>query len=79
MYHLCKQTRAYDGTPYCGYSSNNIPCEFEKLEDAREKVKELNNFNPVGWNIWDSETGLLIEGFDFMAGDDFMELPPELY
>lgn len=71
MYHLCKQTRFYDGEPYCGYSSDNIPCEFEKLDDAQEKVKELNISNPVGWNIWDSETGELVDGFDFMEQIEF--------
>lgn len=68
MYHLFKQSRAYFGEPYCGYTSGNIPAEYDTLKEARHAVKEFHQFNPVGWNIWDSKTGELVEGVDFSKG-----------
>lgn len=65
MFHLCKQTRIYTGEPYCGYSSKNIPQEFISLYEAKEAQKELQKINPVGWNIYNAETGELVEGIDF--------------
>lgn len=64
MFHLCKQTRIYQGRPYCGYTSNNVPAEFKSLEVARKMQAMFNARNPVGWNIWDAETGKLVDGFD---------------
>ena len=59
-----KQTRLYAGFPYCGYSSNGIRAEADTLAAAQSLRDELQEFNPVGWNIWDSSTGKLVEGMD---------------
>lgn len=74
MYHIFKQTRVYEGEPYCGYTSFNHESgkkeklEFADLEEAKRFIQEyLNIVNPVGWNIWDAETGKLVEGNDFFA------------
>jgi hypothetical protein len=69
-FHLCKQTRLYDGEPYCGPTSDHKPMEFNTLQEARIAVIVLNNLNPTGWNIWDSETHKLVEGFDFHSGEE---------
>lgn len=65
MYHLCKQTRVYDGEAYCGPTSNGFPAEYITLEEARAARSDFIKRNPVGWNIYDSETGLLVDGVDF--------------
>lgn len=64
MYHIVKQTRVYDGDPYCGYSSDNIPMEFNTIEEAVIKAKELQLLNPVGWNVFDSSTRRCVYGKD---------------
>ena len=56
-YHLIKSTRVYDGYPYCGISSNNIPAETDTYDDAVKLQKKLLDNNPVGWYIIDSSTG----------------------
>lgn len=60
MYHIIKMSRLYTGNPYSGPSSDGIPLEFKDLADAQKRVLELNITNPVGWDIYDSETGLLV-------------------
>ena len=65
MFHLCKQSRIYNGSPYCGPTSGYIPAEYETKEQAIEAQIEFTNKNPVGWNIFDSVTGNLIDGYDF--------------
>jgi len=52
MYHLVKQTRNYEGRAYCGSTSNNIPAEFQTLEDAKIAQAKFNAKNPVGWVIY---------------------------
>ena len=64
MYHLCKQTRIYDGHPYCGPTSNGMPAQYDTLEEAKKAQAEFNERNPVGWNIYDEDTGKLIDGVD---------------
>jgi hypothetical protein len=65
MYHLCKQSRAYEGKPYCGPSSDGIPQEYSLLSIALKAKELLTKRNPVGWNIYDSETGKLVDGQEF--------------
>ncbi len=65
MFHLFKQTRVYDGYAYCGVTSYGKPAEYATLEKAQQAVKEFTERNPVGWNIYDADTGKLIEGFDY--------------
>jgi len=65
MYHLCKQSRVYNGHPYQGYTSNNIPAEYETFEEAKKARDVFNKSNPVGWNIYDSVSGELVDGIDF--------------
>lgn len=69
-YHLCKQTRLYNGQPYCGPTSNGKPAESNSLDRAIRMAKKFNIENPVGWNVYDSVTGLLIDGFDFFSGEN---------
>ena len=64
-YHLCKSTRIYRGEPYCGYSSGDAPCESNSLDEALALQTDLQKTNPVGWNIWDSETQTLVVGVDY--------------
>lgn len=66
-YHLCKATRIYGGEPYNGPSSNGMNAEAETLEEAKIMADKLNERNPVGWNIWDSETGKIVIGNDFFS------------
>jgi len=65
MYHLFKQTRVYCGSAYCGLTSDHIPAEYAKLGEAMLARLTFYERNPVGWNIYDSETGSLVDGFDF--------------
>ncbi len=72
MFHLCKQSRMYYGYPYSGPSGEaigkrNEPLEFESLDEAIEASKKLNKFNPVGWNVFDSDTRGLVYGIDFFG------------
>jgi hypothetical protein len=64
-FHIEKQTRIYDGEPYCGPSSNYIPLAFASIEEAKRKISLLNEINPVGWNIWNSNTRELVHGINF--------------
>lgn len=64
-YHLFKQSRVYQGQPYCGPTSNNIPAKFETIEQAEQAQELFTKSNPVGWNIFEAETGKLINGHDF--------------
>lgn len=57
MYHIVKASRAYEGLPYCGPSSKNIPMEFVSLEVAKKWREDLHTFNPIGWEIYCAETG----------------------
>lgn len=70
MYHIFKQTRVYNGEPYSGPSSNNMPMAFFSLESARKAASHLRDVNPVGWNIFESETGRLIDGHDYFKDPD---------
>lgn len=64
-YHICKQTRVYDGEPYCGYSSGDNPAESDDLDEAISMSKDMMKNNPVGWNVFDSMTDKLVYGTDF--------------
>jgi len=61
MYHLFKQSRMYTGRPYCGPTSNREPAEYSTLKQARAAKKEFTRWNPVGWDIYDSETGKKVQ------------------
>lgn len=61
MFHLCKATRLYDGRPYCGFTSQYKPAEFATLEEAKQALDIFQAFNPVGWSIWDADTGKIVE------------------
>ncbi len=65
MYHLCKQSRLYGGQPYCGPTTENMPMAFKHLVVAQEAARLMQERNPVGWNIFDSETQELVQGLDF--------------
>lgn len=72
-FHLEKQTRLYVGEPYSGPSCEVIAhlsefagaAESVSIEGAIEMKKLLSKHNPVGWNIWDSETQKLVAGINF--------------
>lgn len=66
-YHLCKQTRVYDGEPYRGPSSNYIPMSFDLFSEALDARDKLQNRNPVGWNIFNADTGELVNGHIFIG------------
>jgi hypothetical protein len=65
MYHLFKQTRIYEGRPYCGPTSDGSPAEWKTLAEAKTAQQMFNERNPVGWNIYDAETLKLVDGHDF--------------
>jgi hypothetical protein len=65
MYHLYKQTRIYAGEPYSGPTSDEKPAEYKSLEEAIIAKKEFTERNPVGWNIYNGDTGELVIGFDY--------------
>ena len=65
MYHLCKQSRVYDGDPYRGPTSNGMLAEYETLEEAKVAQRDFTESNPVGWNIYNAETKVLVDGYDF--------------
>lgn len=69
MFHIQKDTRIYCGVPYCGYSSNGEMMQFGTLEEARKAKARLEIANSgVGWNIWDANTGGIVEGVDQFEG-----------
>ena len=68
MYHLCKQSGPYSGHPYCGPTSDGFKAEFKKLSEARTAQRMFTERNPVGWNIYDGETGELVDGINFHDG-----------
>lgn len=67
-YHLFKQTRLYSGEPYQGPTSNYQPAEYDTKEDAIAAAAEFNERNPVGWNVWDTETDTLVYGYNIETG-----------
>jgi hypothetical protein len=64
MFNLSKQSRLYDGHPYCGPTSNYQFAQYATIEEARKARDEFQLKNPVGWNIYDADDGTLIEGMD---------------
>ena len=74
MYHLFKQTRIYEGRPYCGSTSDGFPAEWNTLSEARAAQRMFNERNPVGWNIYDADTGELVDGYDFLGMSSNAEL-----
>lgn len=60
-YHIIKASRSYDGNPYCGPSSDNLPAEADTLAEAIEWVERLTKRNPAGWVIVEIETGRKLE------------------
>jgi hypothetical protein len=69
MYHLFKQTHTYTGDPYCGYTSDNLPAERETLEEAIRLAMEFDKINPVGWNIYNANTGDIVFGVETVSPD----------
>lgn len=59
-YHLCKHTRNYDGSPYCGTTSGDAPAESDDLEAAKSMANIFDLWNPVWWDVYDSATGELV-------------------
>jgi hypothetical protein len=57
MYDLCKASRIYSGHPYKGPSSDGIPQRFDTLAEALNARQRLLDRNPVGWDIYNSESG----------------------
>ena len=68
MFHVFKQTRLYSGAPYQGPTSNGFPAEYKTLKEAKIAAENFQQRNPVGWNIFDSETGNLIDGVNMFEG-----------
>ncbi len=60
-YHLCKKSRSYLGHPYRGPASDNVVAESMELPKARIWRDILTKRNPVGWDIYDSKTGEVLE------------------
>lgn len=65
MFHVFKQHRLYTGFPYCGPTSNFEVAEYDTLEKAKEARDKFQKENPIGWNIFNAETGELVEGHQF--------------
>lgn len=65
MYHLFKQSREYTGIPYSGPNSRDQPAQYKTLKEAKKAQEHFNNINPVGWNIYNSETFELVDGVDY--------------
>jgi len=55
-YHLFKQSRVYTGRAYSGPTSDNKPAEAETLAEAIVLQAKMTAANPVGWDIFLSET-----------------------
>lgn len=60
-YHIVKRSRVYHGLPYRGPTSCHLPAQTDSLEDARLIASAMTNRNPVGWDIYDSETKERVE------------------
>lgn len=61
-YHIIKESRLYTRIPYCGATSGGHPAEAETMEAAVNMARDFMKRNPVGWNVYDSDTGELIYG-----------------
>ncbi len=61
-YHLFKKSRTYNGHPYHGQLWRQAfePAETNSLTFARAMVQILTMKNPVGWDIYDSDTGEIV-------------------
>lgn len=59
-YHLFKQSRIYEGRPYCGPTSNNVPASFATFDGAFSAKRIFTEKNPVGWDIYDADTQKLV-------------------
>lgn len=60
-YHIIKASRAYDGYPYFGPSSDYEDSEADTLAEAIQWVDRLTLRNPVGWVVVEVETGRKLE------------------
>ena len=57
MFHIFKATRVYEGRPYCGPVSDGKVCEYTTLEQAIFEAEIMLARNPVGWMVYDAESG----------------------
>lgn len=61
-------SRYYTGKAYNGPTSNYKDAAYETLEEAKKAAEDFLSKNPVGWNIFDSESHELVDGFDCFEG-----------
>lgn len=61
MYHLFKQSRTYTGRPYKGPTSDNVEASYNTFEEALLAAQEFTERNPVGWNIFEAESGEIMD------------------
>jgi len=59
-YHLFKKSRIYTGRAYSGATNDGNIAEAETLEEATVMKERMTHNNPVGWDIYDSETKELV-------------------
>lgn len=72
-YHVVKTGTRYEGEGYQGHSAQQCgyagKLEFEELRDARVATVHLDEFNPVGWCVFDHTTGDCVFGHNLYAID----------
>jgi hypothetical protein len=56
MFDVIKQSRLYGDYPYAGPASDGLPMRFDTLEEALAAKKQLTERNPVGWDIYNTQT-----------------------
>ena len=59
-YHVIKSSRVYRGEGYYGPSSNYTVQEYDSKSSAVTAALKMQDYNPVGWDVYDSITGALV-------------------
>lgn len=65
MYHIVKSSRCYDGRGYEGPACARAGVEPGKsyldVNEAFADADSMSRCNPVGFEVWDSVTGMKVE------------------
>jgi len=66
MFHLFKMSRTYIGKPYNGPTSLYQDAAYATLPEAVKAAQKFNKRNPVGWYIFEAESGELVDSVNFL-------------
>lgn len=78
-YHITKATQSWQGQGYMGFTSMVIGhtgrLEFDDYAFCVKLLPVLLDVNPVGWCLWDSLSGRLLQKLTHDRPMDYLDRP----